>query len=146
MDTDRLQRFFDATLGGPTEVTVTPLVGGGSCEAFAIERGTARWVLRRAPRHANVAGAHDVLREYKILDAIKDEAVAIARPILACDDPGVFGAPFFVMQRIDGTPILSHIPEQWATTPESQGRALEELIDALVAHHQAALLAAEDMQ
>jgi len=135
MDTDRLQRFFDATLGGSAEITVTPLLGGGSCEAFAIDRGTARWVLRRAPRHANVASAHDVLREYTILDAIKDEAVAIARPILACDDPGVFGAPFFVMQRIDGTPILSHIPEQWATTPESQGRALEELIDALVAIH-----------
>ena len=58
-----------------------------------------------------------------------------ARPIISCDDPRVFGAPFFVMQRIDGTPILSHIPEQWATTPESQGRALEELIDALVAIH-----------
>ena len=135
MDTQRLQRFFDATLGGSTEVTVMPLVGGGSCEAFAIDRGTARWVLRRAPRHANVASAHDVLREYTILDAIKDEEVAIARPIISCDDPRVFGAPFFVMQRIDGTAILSHIPEQWATTPESQGRALEELIDALVAIH-----------
>jgi len=135
MDTERLRGFFDAALGGSTEITVTPLLGGGSCEAFAIERGTARWVLRRAPRHANVAGAHDVLREYKILDAIKDEAVAIARPIISCDDPRVFGAPFFVMQRIDGTPILSHVPEQWATAPESQGRALEALIDALVAIH-----------
>jgi aminoglycoside phosphotransferase (APT) family kinase protein len=111
------------------------LVGGGSCEAFAIDRGTASWVLRRAPRHANVASAHDVLREYKILDAIKDEAVAIARPIISCDDPSVFGAPFYVMQRIDGSAILTHVPEQWARTPESQGRALEELIDALAAIH-----------
>jgi aminoglycoside phosphotransferase (APT) family kinase protein len=135
MNTERLQRFFDETIGGPTEITATPLAGGGSCEAFAIDRGTARWVLRRAPRHANVAGAHDVLREYRILDAIKDEAVAIARPVISCDDPDVFGAPFYVMQRIDGTAILTHIPESWATTPESQGGALEELIDKLVAIH-----------
>jgi aminoglycoside phosphotransferase (APT) family kinase protein len=135
MSTESLQRFFDEALGGPAEITVTPLPGGGSCDAFAIDRDSARWVLRRAPRHANVATAHDVLREYRILDAIKDEPVAIARPIISCADPGVFGAPFFVMQRIDGSAILSHVPEQWATTPESQGRALEELIDALVAIH-----------
>jgi aminoglycoside phosphotransferase (APT) family kinase protein len=135
MNTEPLRRFFDEALGGSTEITATPLVGGGSCEAFAIDRGTARWVLRRAPRHANVASAHDVLREYRILDAIKDEAVAIARPIISCDDPDVFGAPFFVMQRIDGSAILTHVPEQWATAPDSQGAALEELIDALSAIH-----------
>src|SRR5260370_23309483 len=125
MNTEPLRRFFDEALGGSTESTATPLVGGGSCEAFAIDRGAARWVMRREPRHANVASADDVLREYKILDAIKDEAVATARPIISCDDPNVFGAPFFVMQRIDGSAILTHVPEQWAMKPESHGRALD---------------------
>jgi aminoglycoside phosphotransferase (APT) family kinase protein len=135
MNTELLRRFLDDALGGSAAIAVTPLVGGGSCEAFAIDRGGARWILRRAPRHINVAGAHDVLREYEILDAIRDQPVAIARPIVACDDPGVFGAPFFVMERIDGSAILTHVPEQWATAPESHGRALEELVDALVAIH-----------
>ncbi len=36
--------------------------------------------------------------------AIKDERVAIARPVVACGDPAVFGAPFYVMERIDGVP------------------------------------------
>jgi aminoglycoside phosphotransferase (APT) family kinase protein len=133
--TESLQRFLDEALGGSTETAVTPLTGGGSCDAFAIDRGSARWVLRRAPRHANVASAHDVLREYRILDAIKDAPVAIARPIVSCADPAVFGAPFFVMERIDGSAIVSHIPNEWAAAPASQGRALEELVDALVAIH-----------
>ncbi|MDQ1511141.1 MAG: hypothetical protein QOG50_2985 [Actinomycetota bacterium] len=135
MNTEALQRFLDDAIGDSAALTVTPLVGGGSCEAFAIDRADARWILRRAPRHVNVSGAHDVLREYEILDAIKDEPVTIARPIVSCDDPSVFGAPFFVMQRIDGSAILTHVPEQWATAPESHGRALEELVDALVAIH-----------
>ena len=135
MNTETLQHFLDEALGGSAEVAVTPLTGGGSCEAFAIDRGSARWILRRAPRHANVASAHDVLREYRILDAIKDAPVAIARPIVSCADPAVFGAPFFVMERVDGSAILSHIPKEWAAAPASQGRALEELIDALVAIH-----------
>ena len=47
------------------------MVGGGSCEIFSLDRGTARWVLRRAPAHASSATAHDVLREFRILDAIR---------------------------------------------------------------------------
>ncbi|MHB8464974.1 MAG: phosphotransferase family protein, partial [Acidimicrobiales bacterium] len=100
-----------------------------------VDRGDSRWVLRRAPRHASSATAHDVLREFRILDAIKDEPVPIARPIVACDDAEVFGAPFYVMERIEGRPILSSVPSAWSVAPETHGRALEELIDALVAIH-----------
>src|SRR4029077_4848664 len=125
----------DEAFGTTAALTVTPVVGGGSCEAFAIDRGDDRWILRRAPRHANVASAHDVLREYKILDAIKDEPVSIARPILSCDDAGAIGAPFFVMERIAGSAILAHVPEQWAAAPECRGRGREERSDALAAIH-----------
>ena len=61
--------------------------------------------------------------------------VPIARPVVACGDPEVFGAPFYVMERIDGRPILRAVPDAWAAAPESHGRALEELVDALVAIH-----------
>jgi aminoglycoside phosphotransferase (APT) family kinase protein len=135
VNVDALQGFVDDELGGHEPIAVTPMVGGGSCEVFAVERGEARWVLRRAPRHASSATAHDVLREFRILDAIKDEPVRIARPVLACDDPEVFGAPFYVMERIDGVPVRATIPEAWAADPGSQGRALEELIDALLEIH-----------
>lgn len=135
MTLEALQRYLDDALGGRVPITVTPLVGGGSCEVFAVERGAARWVLRRAPSHASSATAHNVLREYRILDAIKDAPVAIARPVLACSDPKVFGSPFYVMERIDGRPILQSVPDRWAAAPETHGRALEELIDALVAIH-----------
>lgn len=133
--TDALERFFDDVLGSREPISVAPMTGGGSCEVFAIDRGDARWVLRRAPRHANAATAHDVLREFRILDAIKDEPVAIAHPVVACADATVFGAPFYVMERIDGTPILQHVPLAWGAAPHSHGRALEELIDALAAIH-----------
>ncbi len=135
MNTAALERFLDASLGDEVAIAVTPMVGGGSCEVFALDRGASRWVLRRAPQHASSATAHDVLREFRILDAIKDEAVRIARPVVACDDPGVFGAPFYVMERVDGQPIRSSVPVAWEAMPESHGRALEELVDALVAIH-----------
>jgi aminoglycoside phosphotransferase (APT) family kinase protein len=130
-----LRRFLADELGDDPPFSVTPMAGGGSCEVSAVDRGDARWVLRRAPRHASSASAHDVLREFRILDAIKDQPVRIARPVLACDRGAVFDAPFYLMERIDGVPIRASIPESWTTTPESQGRALEELVDALVEIH-----------
>ena len=130
-----LEHYLDEHLGGHVPVTVTPMPGGGSCEIFALDRGDDRWVLRRAPRHASSSTAHDVLREFRILDAIKDEPVRIARPVLCCDDPAVFGSPFYVMARVDGVPVRKAIPVAWATAPGTHGRALEQLIDALVEIH-----------
>ena len=135
MTTATLERYLDDALGDHVPITVDPMTGGGSCEVFTLDRGEARWVLSRAPRHASSATAHDVLREFRILDAIKDEPVRIARPIVACDDPEVFGARFYVMERIDGRPVLQSVPDAWGRAPETHGKALEELVDALVAVH-----------
>lgn len=134
-DAASLGRFLDDRLGDHRDLAVVPMQGGGSCEIFALDRGDERWVLRRAPRHASSARAHDVLREFRILDAIHGQDVRVARPIVACEDPEVFGAPFYVMDRIDGVPVRQRIPEAWAAAPEQHGRALEELIDALVQIH-----------
>jgi aminoglycoside phosphotransferase (APT) family kinase protein len=132
---DTLERYLNHRLGDAQSASVTPMTGGGSCEIFAIERGSERWVLRRAPRHASSATAHDVLREFRILDAIKETPVPIANPILSCDDPEVFGSPFYIMERIDGVPIRASLPAAWAAAPETHGRALDQHIDALVAIH-----------
>ena len=132
---DMLQDFLDGWLGDSSAIEVEAMVGGGSCDIFALRRGRERWVLRRAPSHASSATAHDVLREFRILDAIKDEAVSIARPVLACDDPDVFGAPFYVMARIDGVPVRAEIPSAWTVNPPEQSQALYQLVDALVAIH-----------
>jgi aminoglycoside phosphotransferase (APT) family kinase protein len=132
---DRLRDFLDGRLGDSSAIVVEAMVGGGSCDIFGVQRGRDRWVLRRAPRHASSATAHDVLREFRILDAIKDEAVPIARPLLACDDPDVFGATFYVMARIDGVPVRAGIPSAWTTNPREQSQALDQLVDALVAIH-----------
>jgi aminoglycoside phosphotransferase (APT) family kinase protein len=39
------------------------------------------------------------------------------------------------MERVDGQPIRQRVPDGWAAAPETHGRALEELVDALVAIH-----------
>jgi aminoglycoside phosphotransferase (APT) family kinase protein len=138
LDTAALVAFLDRELGpvdGRVPTTVTPMAGGGSCEVFAVDRGDARWVLRRAPAHASSATAHDVLREHRILTAIDGAGPRVPSPIVACADPAVFGAPFYVMTRVDGVPVRGGIPEAWTAVPHEQGRAVEELIDAIAEVH-----------
>jgi aminoglycoside phosphotransferase (APT) family kinase protein len=134
-ETAALRAFLDAELGTSETIDVEPMTGGGSCEIFSIARGEHRWVLRRAPQHASSSTAHDVLREFRILDAIDATPVRVPHPIVACADPAVFGSPFYVMERIDGVPVRAGIPEAWGAAPEEQGRAVEELYDALADIH-----------
>jgi aminoglycoside phosphotransferase (APT) family kinase protein len=135
LDADRLAAWLDDRLGAPAPIEVEAMKGGGSCEIFAVRRGDAHWVLRRAPARASSSTAHDVLREFRILDAIKDENVRIARPILACDDPAVAGTPFYLMEYVPGVPIRATLPPAYAESGEAQARALTELIDALAELH-----------
>ena len=118
-------------------IAVEAMRGGGSCEIFSVSRGAESWVLRRAPRHASSQTAHDVLREFRILDAIKDAAGrrSPGRSFRATT-ASVFGAPFYVMDRVDGMPIRDRLPDGLGGGSRAARRsALEQLIDALVAVH-----------
>jgi aminoglycoside phosphotransferase (APT) family kinase protein len=135
IDVDRLGALLDANLGGREAVTVHAMRGGGSCEIFTVTRGEREYVLRRAPAHASSTTAHDMLREYRILDAIKDTGVRVPRPVAASEEAAIAGTPFYVMSRVDGVPVRASIPAAWVGAPETQFRAFEELIDALVEIH-----------
>jgi aminoglycoside phosphotransferase (APT) family kinase protein len=135
IDVARLQAWLDRELGDAAQIEVAPLTGGGSCEVFSVRRGGVSLVLRRAPVRASSDTAHDVLREHRILDAIKDEQVRIPRPIAACDDPEIAGAPFYLMAFVDGVPIRRTLPAAYADSPADQALALTESIDALAEVH-----------
>ncbi len=135
IDTARLERWIDEQLGDRASIEVQELRGGGSCEIFSVRRGDEHWVLRRAPAAASSSTAHNVLREHLVLDAIRDEDVRIAKPIAACEDPAVVGAPFYLMEFIDGVPIRRSLPESYIGSRGAQSLALTELIDALAQIH-----------
>jgi hypothetical protein len=47
--TGALREFLDEQLGDVADITVGAVVGGGSCEVFAVDRGGERWVLVAPP-------------------------------------------------------------------------------------------------
>lgn len=87
---------------------MTLIVGGQSNLTYRLELPDGRrWVLRRPPLGHVLATAHDVQREYRVLAALGPTGIP-APTVHGNDDGGVLGAPFFVMDYIDGVVPATH--------------------------------------
>jgi aminoglycoside phosphotransferase (APT) family kinase protein len=127
-----LRAFLAAhELEAPADLEAAPVGEGHSCVTFGLSSGV---VVRRPPRGPLPPSAHDVLREARLLRALEATPVRTPRVLAVCDDPAVIGAPFYVMERVDGDVITGAIPEP-LDNPEQRGEIADELIDALVELH-----------
>src|SRR6266508_5372862 len=107
------------------------MVGEGhSNVTYAVERGGLKFVLRRPPRGPLPPSAHDMLREARVLAALSGRA-RVPRVLAVCSDESVIGAPFYVMEHIDGVVAASSVPDV-LDTPTERRRMSEQLVDALV--------------
>jgi aminoglycoside phosphotransferase (APT) family kinase protein len=84
------------------------LIAGGKSNLTYLLHGSgdgrsAVRVLRRPPLGHVLATAHDMAREYRVLSALRPTAVPVPEVYLLCRDPEVIGAPFYLMERVEGT-------------------------------------------
>ncbi len=133
VDEQALAAFLARELPGEGDLVAERHQAGHSNETFFIRRGSDEWVLRRPPLGAFLPSAHDVLREYRVLDALQNTAVRVPRTVLACDDESVIGAPFYLMEKVDGVVIRSELPDFF--TAAERGPIGDELVDAMVELH-----------
>ncbi len=129
-----LEDFLDAQGLGAGPVDAEPVGDGHSNITYVIRRGGEAWVLRRPPRPPLPPSAHDVLREFRLLDAVKDAQVRTPRPICACASLDVIGAPFYIMELVDGVVVTSELPTA-LDNPAERRRVADELIDGLAEIH-----------
>lgn len=117
------------------ELVVRQFRKGHSNLTYLVTDGTREWVLRRAPFGTNVATAHDMGREYRILSGLHRAYPPAPRAYLMCEDAGVIGAPFYVMQRVRGVILRAKPPRGMTWSKELGRRTSEEFLDNLVAIH-----------
>ncbi len=91
-------------------------------------------MLRRPPRGPLPPSAHDVLREARLLRALAPTAVRTPKILAVCDDEQVIGAPFYVMELVEGEVITDSVPPG-LDDDEQRRRIADELIDGLVELH-----------
>jgi aminoglycoside phosphotransferase (APT) family kinase protein len=128
-----LLEFLDAHGLGEGEPDITPVGHGHSNVTYAIERGGARFVLRRPPRGPLPPSAHDMLREARVLSGLHGHA-RVPEVLAVCEDESVIGVPFYVMEHMEGVVADSEIPAGFDTPGHRRAMALE-LVDTLVEMH-----------
>ena len=93
-----------------------------------------RWVLRRPPLGHVLATAHDMGREARILSALAPTRVPVPAVVGMCSDVDVNGAPFYVMDHVDGI-VASSSAAAEPLGPQERGHAGDSLIDVLATIH-----------
>ncbi|MEU8523486.1 phosphotransferase family protein [Streptomyces sp. NPDC048577] len=136
LDPEQLRGFLDrerpGLVGGP--LTARLIEGGRSNLTYVVTDGSGEWVVRRPPLGHVLATAHDMKREHRVISALHPTTVPVPEPVLLCEDDGVLGAPFYVMEFVTGTPYRS--AEQLAPLgPERTRGAVLGLVDTLVDLH-----------
>ncbi len=129
-----LRAFLDEHGLGEGQIRATPIGEGHSNVTYLIERGGSEVVLRRPPRPPLPPSAHDVLREARLLRALWSTPARVPEVLAVCEDPAAIGAPFYLMERIEGEVIVSSVPAA-LDTPAERRRIGEQLIDSLVEIH-----------
>lgn len=109
---------------------------GHSNMTFVVADATgSRWVLRRPPLHNVLATAHDMRREHRAIAALAPEGFPVPRPVGLCGDPEVNGAPFYVMEYVDGLVVRNAAMARRALRVPTRRRLSRSLIDVLARLH-----------
>ena len=105
LDLERLGSWFATAVPGAGGSLTAELVAGGKSNlTYAVGDGSRTWIVRRPPLGHVLATAHDMAREYRVMSALQGTQVPVPTTYAFCEDEGVLGVPFYVMERVEGRP------------------------------------------
>jgi aminoglycoside phosphotransferase (APT) family kinase protein len=130
--TEWLEGVSPDAVAGPFEASL--ITGGKSNLTYLVTDGRHEYVVRRPPLGHVLATAHDMSREYTVMAALKPTPVPVPTMVALCDDVDVIGAPFYVMERVEGTPY-SRAAQLEPLGAERTRAISERLVDTLVDLH-----------
>ena len=115
---------FDLVAGGRSNLTFKVTDARGECV-----------VLRRPPTSHVLPTAHDMAREHRVITALGPTAVPVARTLGLCLDPSVNGAPFYVMEFVNGNVVRDAAVAEAVLDGAGRRRASESLVEVLADLH-----------
>ncbi|HXF30527.1 MAG TPA: phosphotransferase family protein [Solirubrobacterales bacterium] len=127
-----LEAYLDSLGVGTGASRIETIGDGHSNLTFLVERDGARVVLRRPPRGPLPPSAHDVVREARLLNALRPHGTPVPKVLGTCEDESVIGAPFYVMEWVDGHVLTETMPANLSGEAEA---IAERLVNGLVELH-----------
>lgn len=130
-----LRRFLlDRGVDVVGDLRIDLISGGKSNLTFSVRDDKSHWVVRRPPTSGLTPSAHDMNREWAVTSALQATDVPVATTVAIDTDGDVFGAPFTVVEFVDGRVIRTAADLDGASDADVE-RNLDALVETLVALH-----------
>ena len=136
LDAENLKSYLRENLDLKTgEIEISQFPGGSSNLTYCIKIGAEEYVLRRPPFGNQVKSAHDMRREFGVLEKLSRVYPPAPRPLLLCADESVIGAEFYLMERRRGTIFRGRASAELEDSPALQRQVIETFIENLAGLH-----------
>ena len=135
-DAAALERWLVANVDGfAGPLAITQFNGGQSNPTYRLSTPGAAYVLRTKPAPAArlLPSAHAIEREYRVMDALAGTDVPVARMRGLCEDEGVIGLAFYVMDFVEGRVLWD--PALPGMTAAERGAIYDEMNRVISALH-----------
>ena len=109
---------------------------GFSNLTYRLDTDQGSFVLRRPPFGPRAAKAHDMLREHRVLSGLQPVFAKAPKPYLMCENEAIIGAPFYLMEFVEGEIIRTQPDNESPLIPNERGQASAALIQTLADLHQ----------
>ena len=110
-------------------LTLARLSGGQSNPTWRVDAASGRYVLRKKPLGKVLPSAHQVDREFRVMQALGATDVPVPKVFALCEDDDVMGSMFFVMEHLDGRTLFD--PRLPDLTPTERTAIFEAMNDAI---------------
>ena len=132
---EKLTTILGPRFDAAAPMTVEQFPGGHSNLTYLLRFSTQEFVMRRPPFGPVPPKAHDMAREYRILEAVHPVFPLAPRPFVLCEDASVIGSIFYIMERRHGLVVRYDEPPELADQPAERRRVSEGLVDTLAELH-----------
>lgn len=133
-DEAKLAAWLDRNVDGfGNGMQVRQFVGGASNPTFMLSTDAGDYVLRKKPPGQLLASAHQVDREYRVMEALRDTDVPVPNMRALCEDPEIIGTAFYVMDYLEGRIFRdASLPD---LSPAERAEVYDQLNKTLAALH-----------
>ncbi len=134
LDEAALTRWFQEKVEGfDGPLRLAKFKGGQSNPTYRVDTPNRAYVLRRKPFGPLLPSAHAVDREYRLIAALHPTGFPVARPYGLCEDDGVIGSAFYVMELVEGRTFWNGaLPD---LSPADRTAAYHAMVDTLAELH-----------
>ena len=121
LNSEKLSEFLRDKIG-VGEISIEQFPSGNSNLTYCVRIGETEYVLRRPPFGNQVKSAHDMSREFNVLEKLSNVYQPAPKPLIYCGDEAVIGSEFYLMERRKGLIIRGKLSEPPAV---AEGLTLE---------------------